>query len=250
VVLFRRGWCSQNPAIVDPVTHAIKDDCIRRTDVSCGPKYNCFEDPECVGRTSCPTWGTVALTSVLYEPGTGRMLSSDVEVNAWDGTVTDLPSTQGQLPAHGWYFTCYPDPTSMPATHCTRYGDDGCSYIDLQNTVTHEAGHFLGLAHPCTTDPSAATAKIPLCSASVPDPEVAFTARTMAPTTSPGETSKRRLSADDVDGICAIYPAASGGCACGAASGAGALSLLALALALRPRRPRAGERPHETTRPA
>jgi len=238
VVVFRRGWCSQNP-------DALKDPCLTRTDLDCAGIYDCFDDGQaCIGRTAqspCAAWATVALTSVLYDPSAGRMLSADIEVIGWDGASTSLPSAAGQLPAHGWYFTCHPGAGSAQPAACTSYGQPlagqpDCAYIDLQNTVTHEAGHFLGLAHPCTTDAASVTAALPLCSAVAPGNEVPYLQRTMAPTTSPRETSKRALSPDDVAGICAIYPAASGGCACGAGSSAGALTLLVLAFALRPRR--------------
>ena len=55
--------------------------------------------------------------------------------------------------------------------------------IDIQNVVTHEAGHFLGLAHS--------------------DVE----GSTMSPTAPVGQTEKRDLAQDDVDGLCAVYGA-------------------------------------------
>jgi hypothetical protein len=60
---------------------------------------------------------------------------------------------------------------------CTDPHDD----IDIQNVVTHEAGHFLGLAHS--------------------DVEGAA----MSPTAPVGQTSKRHIADDDVAGLCAIY---------------------------------------------
>jgi hypothetical protein len=236
VVVFRRGWCSQDPAVVDPITHAIRDPCFSAADGDCGATHDCFQDStSCIGSTSCADWGIVALTSVLYDPSTGRIMSADIEVNGWDGTAGSLG---GGLPAHGWYFTCHPG--AQPALTCTAYGqgtppDAACAYVDLQNTVTHEVGHFLGLAHPCSTTGGAAG--LPSCSAPLPAGEtVAYAERTMSPSTQPGETRKRTLSADDIAGICDIYPAPSGGCGCGAGSGAGALSLLLTAVALRARR--------------
>jgi hypothetical protein len=237
VVVFRRGWCSQHPSVVDPVTHAVKDPCLTSPDGDCGGIYDCFDDgPLCIGATSCLHWGIVALTSVLYDPTTGRIMSADVEVNGWDGTAGGLG---GGLPPHGWYFTCHPGP--QPAATCGSYGQDACVYVDLQNTVTHEVGHFLGLAHPCTTDAAAATAAVPLCSTAVPAGQVPYLQRTMSPSTTPGETTKRRLSDDELAAMCDIYPAPSGGCGCGAGAGAGTLSLALLAgaaVALRPRRRR------------
>ena len=94
-------------------------------------------------------------------------------------------------------------------------------YQDLQNTLTHESGHFIGLAHS-------------------PVPGA-----TMNATTQPGETLKRSLAPDDAAGVCAIYPEASGGCGCGGGEGTGAASLLAAAALLRRRRRR-----QDTTRPA
>ena len=53
---------------------------------------------------------------------------------------------------------------------------------DVWNTMAHEAGHVLGLDHSSTLD------------------------ATMYPYALVGETYKRDLWRDDVDGICAIYP--------------------------------------------
>lgn len=53
--------------------------------------------------------------------------------------------------------------------------------VDLQNVVTHEAGHFLGLGH-----------------SSVP-------AATMSARATLGETRKRDLDEDDRSGLCSIY---------------------------------------------
>jgi hypothetical protein len=53
---------------------------------------------------------------------------------------------------------------------------------DLQSIITHEAGHFMGLAH--SFDPNA----------------------TMWAHYSAGTESFRDLSDDDIDGICTVYP--------------------------------------------
>ena len=62
------------------------------------------------------------------------------------------------------------------------WGDDDPDLNDLQNALTHEVGHLLGLAH--SDDPEA----------------------TMFASAVEGETSKRTLSADDVAGAAALYP--------------------------------------------
>ncbi len=214
LVVFRRGWCSQDP-------RARTDPCMSDPEADCGSIYGCFDDgPGCIGQNPCAQWGIVALTSVLYDPATGRIIDADIEVNGWDGAA----GTIGSPPQHGWYFTCF---SGTQPQACTTYGQStpDCAYIDLQNTVTHEVGHFIGLAHSSVAG------------------------STMIATTGPRETSKRDLAADDVAGVCAIYPQGSGGCGCGAGDAAGAGSLFLAALALRPRR-RAGARRAPSPRPS
>ena len=60
----------------------------------------------------------------------------------------------------------------------------GHTKYDLQNTLTHELGHALGLMHT-NADPLAV----------------------MYPSSAPGETCKRTLSADDIDGLNDLYAA-------------------------------------------
>jgi MYXO-CTERM domain-containing protein len=110
-----------------------------------------------------------------------------------------------------------------------------CVSIDVQNTVTHEAGHTLGLAH--STDSTA----------------------TMAASAPAGEIAKRSLHPDDLQGICAIYPRgaqtttsigdpirlepAGSGCGCSSGRGGLANALQALVLVALARR-RARKRDH------
>lgn len=61
--------------------------------------------------------------------------------------------------------------------------------VDLRNTLTHEVGHFLGLDHPPVTQ------------------------ATMYGRAPIGEVKKRTLHQDDINGICAIYPAPQDGTA-------------------------------------
>ena len=103
---------------------------------------------------------TLALTTVTYGVDDGEVFEAYTEVN----------SSQHELT------TTEPPPA------------DGTTF-DLQAILTHEAGHFLGLAH------ATATSSI------------------MYAYYQPGAIT---LTADDVDAICTVYPPSSpeGGCAC------------------------------------
>ena len=103
------------------------------------------------GQWPHPGYGAVALTTVTFRPSSGEILAADIEFNTADYTFTDLEGTEGTV-------------------------------IDLRNTLTHEAGHFLGLDH--TGNPQA----------------------TMFATAPPGEISKRTLHPVDISGLCYIYP--------------------------------------------
>jgi len=219
IVVFRQGWCSANPS-------ATADASCYPTN-SCANKYNCFDDAGGIDR------GILALTTVIYTPSTGRIVDADTEIADWGGAADALTIP----PADGWYYTCAPDP--QPA-QCGSYGQPDCSYMDLQNTMTHEAGHFVGLAHPCE---QGGTGGAPVCTA-------AMASTTMYPQASPRQTTKRTLDPDDVNGVCAIYPRFTSGPAGGAfgaapqmtagrsgcgAGGGGPIALLLAALALVPR---------------
>jgi MYXO-CTERM domain-containing protein len=219
VVAIRAGRCEGRVPVSDP--------CWSADPGACSDAYGCWEgsDP-----------GVLATTLVTHHPVSGMIYDADIELFAWGGTPGPLPGSGA--PADGWYFTCEPPPggASAPAI-CGAYGQGSCVYVDLQNTLTHEAGHFFGLAHPLDGTDDAVT---------------------MWAYAQLGELKKRSLEADDVDGICAIYPLGAeptrcapfdvpecapvpGGCSCGTGGGTGALGLAALFLALapRPRRHRA-----------
>lgn len=182
LVVFRQGWCSSNE-------DARADSCFG-SDSGCANKYNCFDDPTAMERN------ILALTTVMYTPSSGAIGDADMEVVDWGG----LPGNLGQQPPDGWYWTCF-DPAGEPI--CGSYGQGGCAFMDLQNTVTHEVGHFIGLAHPCESDSTTAQQNgVPLCSG---HPEMAST--TMYPSAAPREISKRTLEPDDVEGVCTVYPA-------------------------------------------
>jgi hypothetical protein len=95
--------------------------------------------------------GTLAKTSVTYNDETGEIYDADIEINAANNTVT---ITDNPLKIE----------------------------YDLQAIVTHEVGHFIGIAHS-------------------PDQ-----AAVMFASYSPGSISQRTLTPDDVGAVCAIYP--------------------------------------------
>jgi hypothetical protein len=196
---------------------------------SCGPP-----SPACADKYNCWNYAgsLIALTTVSFDTGNGLIVDADTELNAWDGTTTSFSSD-------GAYFTCI-DPTSgsPPANACAMPGATNCSYVDVENTVTHEAGHFIGMAHPCYLS-GMNTFGAPSCSDPIAQTPV-YQDATMYPTAPPWEIQKRKLSPDDVDGLKAIIadvastPPSSvtgnGGKGCGCdqgLAGPGALVLLA-----------------------
>jgi MYXO-CTERM domain-containing protein len=206
VILFRQGWCSANPG-------AVNDPCFDT--FTCGEKFDCFDDEGGLGRN------TLALTSVSYRAN-GTIVDADTEIVEWNGASGAITSAS----TPGVYVTCYGP--SLTAPVCGSYGQSDCAYYDLQNTLTHELGHFIGIAHPCGSGSG--------------NPEVGCTREmtdaTMYPFEVPGETTKSSLSADDVDAVCTLYPPvkASSGGGCSSGGGPGAAGLLALAAIARLRR--------------
>ncbi|HSO36012.1 MAG TPA: matrixin family metalloprotease [Labilithrix sp.] len=96
------------------------------------------------------TSNTLAITTVTFNPDTGEIFDADMEVNTHDQRVTLIDPVPG----------------------------DG---YDFASIVTHETGHFLGLAH--SGDNRA----------------------TMFASYTPGSTALRNLTSDDVAGVCSVY---------------------------------------------
>jgi MYXO-CTERM domain-containing protein len=190
---------------------------------ACASQHNCWDYDA----------NTIALTTTTFRSQTGEVVDADLELNGWNGSLGGAAG----LPT-GFYLTCATP--SSPTCQRPPYNLTGCNYIDVGNTVTHEAGHMLGLDHTCT----------------YPEPfySCPVGGTTMDPTMFPGETKKRSLTPDDVNGVCTIYPrglatvtcsgstptpppaSSSGGCSTGG-GGSGIAGLLALALLLIRRRP-------------
>ncbi|WP_338867263.1 myxosortase-dependent metalloprotease, MXAN_2677/MXAN_2678 family [Myxococcus stipitatus] len=124
-------------------------------DESCGNKHGCWEIGE----------GTLALTTSTYSVASGRVLDADIEMNA---------SQPGGTPGHLF--------TTVDSPPCQGPQSPDCVAVDLQNTMTHEIGHVVGLDH------------------------VSNTASTMAPTAPQGETRKRVIDSGSIAGFCSIYP--------------------------------------------
>jgi hypothetical protein len=189
-----------------------------------------FCRPAETGRAEmCYSPAAAAITTVFYtsNPGArndGQIVDADIELNSVNFTFVIADQTHG------------------PARR-------GTMIADLANTLTHELGHFQGLDHTCWDDQSKPDPTdnndkpIPDCGAvqtkTVPGYTEAdydrITLATMYNFAAPGEIIKRTPEADDVAGICGIYPRASdpmtcerpswatGGCSTGGGHGAGGL---------------------------
>lgn len=124
---------------------------------TCGNVYDCWDDND----------NTIAITLTTYDERSGIIYDSDISFNA--GRFTFTTSNGG---------TCIPPVTS------------GCVATDVQNTATHEIGHFVGLDHTFASG------------------------STMNPSAPPGETSKRTIDTGSRGFVCAVYPKGSASQAC------------------------------------
>lgn len=167
----------------------------------------CWKNLDCANEYNCWSWGesVIGVTVTTFVGKTGQLVDADMEYNSALFHFTDVDG---------------PPCGSKPGPACVS--------TDLQNTATHEVGHFIGLDHSPVRD------AVMYVSASL------------------GETSKRHLTRDDREGICSIYPAGdpigacrseaqelrrSGGSCSSAGAGGGPAALFFLALvALRRRR--------------
>lgn len=111
----------------------------------------CWTAKTCANTYDCWEHGdaTIGITLTTYDERSGIIYDSDIELNAASFTFT---------------------------------ASDTNVSTDVQNTVTHEAGHFIGLDH---TNASGSV---------------------MYPKAPPGETSKRTIDAGSADFVRTVYP--------------------------------------------
>lgn len=128
---------------------------------TCGNTLDCWEHSKLA----------IAITTTSYHPVAGFIYDSDIELN----TPSYVFSTVASPPCVGGRYS-----TSCVAT-------------DVQNTVTHEVGHVLGLGH------------------------VNVAGSTMSPRADPGELSKRVLDDGSKQFICDVYPKGQAARACAVA---------------------------------
>jgi hypothetical protein len=125
----------------------------------------------------------LAITSVFVDTSTGKIKDADIEVNAMNFSWADL--------------------VANPSLADTSQ--------DLQNALTHEMGHMIGLDHTCYVAGSVKTPPLDNNGQPIPDcDDASETVRdtTMSAVALRGDTGKRTLAPDDIAGVCDIYPIA------------------------------------------
>ncbi|HSZ83307.1 MAG TPA: hypothetical protein VLA14_13550, partial [Polyangia bacterium] len=145
----------------------------------------------------------LAVTTVTAR-GDGHIVDVDMEVNGVSQTWMNL------------------DPGIYPPSN----HDQGADVYDLQNALTHEFGHFIGLAHTCYSPPSTTSsttsihpvdntgARVPDCDDETEAEAAAEMNSVMWWQTDPGSINKRTLYPDDINAVCGIYPQARPAPAC------------------------------------
>lgn len=123
----------------------------------------------------------LAITSVFANRQSGEIVDTDVEINAMFAMWGDVVAN--------------PQLLRSTNTH------------DLQNTLTHEFGHVIGLDHTCDGGGQSNLVDnegkpVPACPGTAEIQET-----TMAAIVMPGDSLRRTLAKDDQDGVCEIYPA-------------------------------------------
>jgi Matrixin len=115
----------------------------------------------------------IALTTTTFSTQTGEIFNADMEINTADYEFPD--------------FTLVP-PDAQP---------NDSRVADLASVLTHEAGHFLGIAHSDPTEDPTAPLELQPTMHSAYSPSTVAQAQYF-----------QTLERDDIDAICAIYPPA------------------------------------------
>ncbi len=145
----------------------------------------------------CYPQNALAVTSDFKNDTTGEIGDADIEFNAVYVTWADLVT----------------NPTLASSTTA-----------DFQNTLTHELGHVIGLAHPCYSSNDGTPIlkdnngndELTCGAANLP---LSVTEATMYPSVPMNDTQRRTLSPDDQQAVCDIYPYTSATCSTGSAQG-------------------------------
>ncbi len=145
----------------------------------------------------CYPQNALAVTSDFKNDTTGQIGDADIEFNAVYVTWADLV-TNPELAAS--------------------------DTADFQNTLTHELGHVIGLAHPCYSANDGTPVlkdnngndEVTCGGANVP---LSVLDSTMYPSLPMNDTQRRTLSPDDQQAACDIYPFASATCPADSAQG-------------------------------
>ncbi len=141
---------------------------------------SCWDDGSCNNAYDC--WnhepGSIGVTTTTYDVRTGRIFDADIELNAANFKFSTADSP-----------VCAPPDLTQ-----------SCVATDVQNTVTHEVGHLVGLDHAASTE------------------------STMSAKATPGELQKRNLDPGTERAVCEIYPKAGASQDCVDGSGEGGSS--------------------------
>jgi hypothetical protein len=168
--VFRRGPDIAHPLVGYDEKSEVNENVITFREQDCNdvvpPGDPCIDAKTCGNVYSC--WahggGILGLTTTTYGLSTGKIFDADIELNA---------APEGR----GFLFTTVDSPP------CEGRQSSDCVSADVQNTVTHELGHVVGLDH-------------------VPEEP----GSTMEPSAFPGETHKRIIDVGSAAGFCDAYP--------------------------------------------
>ena len=122
----------------------------------------------------CHNSAALAITTVTARKSDGVLVDVDIELNATGVEWRDLVAD-----------------------------GEGAGGHDLQATMTHEFGHFLGFDHSCRLAGEPPANNIPACDQA----DSAARASVMFPVESPKASPRREPTPQDLQSLCAIYPA-------------------------------------------